>query len=147
MLYSPVFWNKTISCTLKDINVSVFLIFLATCHLVSKQVHIHAIDDVLIYCCFKLSTKKYWLDFIWLKKKLYLHIYLYILYMYYLNIHMIVYNNIINHYQYELKSDRWWHVKVGGKNSFDLRMLTITKLNSMEQLEFLMVHLWIHILT
>lgn len=66
MLYIPLLRIKTISCTLKERNhyVSVFLIFLPTCHLVSKQVHIHAIDDVLIYCCFKLSTKKYWLDFI-----------------------------------------------------------------------------------
>lgn len=66
MLCIPLLGNKTISCSLKERNhyVSVFLIFLATCHLVSKQVHIHAIDDVLIYCRFKLSTKKYWLDFI-----------------------------------------------------------------------------------
>lgn len=64
MLCMPLLINKTISCILKERNESVFLIFLATCHLVSKQVHIHAIDDVLIYCCFKLSTKKYWLDFI-----------------------------------------------------------------------------------
>lgn len=74
-----------------------------------------------------------------------LHIFYTYMYMYYLNIHLIVYNNIINHYQYELKSGRWWHVKVGEK-SFVLRMLTSTKFNSMEQLEFLMVHQWIHIL-
>lgn len=80
------------------------------------------------------------------EKKIYTYIlYIHVRYMYYLNIHLIVYNNIINHYQYELKSGRWWHVKVGEK-SFVLRMLTSTKFNSMEQLEFLMVHQWIHIL-
>lgn len=74
------------------------------------------------------------------EKKIYTYIlYIHVRYMYYLNIHLIVYNNIINHYQYELKSGRWWHVKVGEK-SFVLRMLTSTKFNSMEQLEFLMVH-------